>query len=73
MRSMFLTLEVSKLTGWLKAAASCRVESRACDEGRGVQAGRRGSYRARGAVAGASGVHVEDQRLGGWGGQGTRG
>ena len=43
MLAMCVTLEVSKLTGWLKAAAPCRVESRACDEGRGVQAGRRGS------------------------------
>ena len=42
-RYMVVTLEVSKLTGWLKAVAACRVESRACDEGRGVQAGRRGS------------------------------
>ena len=43
MRAMFVTRDVSKLTGWLKAAAFCRVESRACDAGRGVQAGRRGS------------------------------
>ena len=40
---MSVTLDVSKLSGWLKAAAFCRVESRACDAGRGVQAGRRGS------------------------------
>ena len=43
MAAMFVTLDVSKLSGWLKAAAFCRIESRACDEGRGVQAGRRGS------------------------------
>ena len=43
MLNMIVTLDVSKLTGWLKAYAACRVESRACDEGRGVQAGRRGS------------------------------
>ena len=43
---MFVTRDVSKFTGWLKALAPCRVESRACDEGGGVQAGRRGSYRA---------------------------
>ena len=43
MAFMFVTREVSKLSGCLKAAAACRVESRACDEGRGVQAGRRGS------------------------------
>ena len=43
MDPMFVTLDVSKLTGWLKAAAFYRVESRACDAGRGVRAGRRGS------------------------------
>jgi len=26
MRYMFVTLEVSKLSGWLKADANCRVE-----------------------------------------------
>ena len=40
---MSVTRDVSKLSGWLKAVASCRVESRTCDKGRGVQAGRRGS------------------------------
>jgi len=30
---MSLTLEVLKLSGWLKADASCRVEGRACDAG----------------------------------------
>jgi hypothetical protein len=30
---MSVTLEVSKLSGWLKADASCRVEGRACDAG----------------------------------------
>jgi len=39
---MLVTLEVSKLSGWLKAVAYCRVEGRACDAGgRGVRAGRR--------------------------------
>ena len=38
-----LTLEVSKLSGWLNALAFCRVESRACDVGRAVRVGRRGS------------------------------
>ena len=40
---MLVTRDVSKLSGWLKAVANCRVESRACDAGRGVQAGRRES------------------------------
>ena len=30
---MVVTLEVSKLSGWLKAFAFCRVEGRACDAG----------------------------------------
>ena len=30
---MVVTLEVSKLSGWLKADATCRVEGRACDAG----------------------------------------
>jgi len=33
MRLMSVTLEVSKLSGWLKADAYCRVEGRACDAG----------------------------------------
>ena len=31
---MYMTLEVSKLSGWLKADARCRVEGRACDAGK---------------------------------------
>ena len=33
---MIVTLEVSKLSGWLNAFADCRVERRACDAGRGA-------------------------------------
>ena len=33
---MVVTLEVSKLSGWLNADESCRVERRACDAGRGA-------------------------------------
>ena len=33
MAYMVVTLEVSKLSGWLKADAYCRVEGRACDAG----------------------------------------
>ena len=36
MYCMYLTLDVSKLSGWLKAVACCRVEKRACDAGRGT-------------------------------------
>ena len=41
MSRMSVTLEVSKLSGWLKADALCRVEGRACDAGGEVRAGRR--------------------------------
>ena len=33
---MVVTLDVSKLSGWLNADAPCRVERRACDAGRGA-------------------------------------
>ena len=67
MRNMVLTLEVSKLSGWLKADAACRVEGRGhmrCGEGE-VRAGRR--ERAWGVVA-AHKRHARgwpDPRLGG--------
>jgi hypothetical protein len=51
-RNMWLivvTLEVSKLSGWLKADASYRVEGRACDAGE--ERCEPGSGRARGVVA----------------------
>ena len=34
MTDMVVTLDVSKLSGWLNALAFCRVEKRACDVGR---------------------------------------
>jgi hypothetical protein len=33
---MFVTLDVSQLSGWLNAGACCRVEGRAYDVGRGA-------------------------------------
>ena len=39
MRYMFVTLDVTKLSGWLNAEAYCRVERRACDAGRGAGRG----------------------------------
>jgi hypothetical protein len=45
MRLMSMKLEVSKLSGWLKADACCRVEGRACDAG-----GRGASREAGGPV-----------------------
>ena len=39
MPRMSVTLDVSKLSGWLNANVTCRVERRACDVGRGVGRG----------------------------------
>ena len=50
---MFVTLDVSKLSGWLNADASCRVERRECGAGRGTGPG---SLRALGG-GDASGMH----------------
>ena len=49
MPSIVVTLDVSKLSGWLNAAADCRVERRTYDAGRGVgrEAGGRGPAAAR--------------------------
>ena len=54
MRAMSVTLEVSKLSGWLNADAPCRVERRACDMGRGAgrEAGRRGTAAVQAACTG---------------------
>jgi hypothetical protein len=43
MPNMVVTLDVSKLSGWLKKSAPCRVERRACDAG-----GERGGSREAG-------------------------
>ena len=36
MLPMVVTLDVSKLSGWLNTDAYCRVERRACNVGRGA-------------------------------------
>eukprot|EP00964_Phaeocystis_antarctica_P045660 scaffold26294_cov60-Phaeocystis_antarctica.AAC.2 len=54
---MFVTLEVSKLSGWLNANARCRVERRACAMRVEVWAGRRRTTAAQAAARG--GAHVE--------------
>ena len=51
MRLMSVTLDVSKLSGWLNAVAYCRVGRKACDAGRGAAAG---GYREAGGRGGAS-------------------
>ena len=45
MRLMVVTLDVSKLSGWLNAVADCRVQREAYHEGdmEGQETGRRGS------------------------------
>ena len=65
---MLVTLEVSRLSGWLKAAASCQVEGRGtCDAGRGAR--REAGERARG---GSVGMHARGLPQG-LGAKGTRG
>ena len=56
---IFVTLDVSKLSGWLNAYAYCRVESRAYDAERGVGRGREGVGRRQLT----SGRHGERVRL----------
>ena len=68
MRLMSVTLEVSKLSGWLKADAACRVDWRACDAGE--ERCELGSGRARGVVAARQEARTgkkPDSRLGGQG------
>ena len=66
---MSVTLDVSKLSGWLNAFAVCRVETRACTAEGGMRCG---------AVAAREGVDQRRRFAGGVGptdcwGQGTRG
>jgi len=57
MYPMFVTLDVSRLSGWLNVFADCRVEREAWEEG-GMQAGGRGGGRGRrGVRKKACGVH----------------
>eukprot|EP00964_Phaeocystis_antarctica_P071405 scaffold43566_cov29-Phaeocystis_antarctica.AAC.1 len=68
---MSVTLDVSKLSGWLKADAPCRVEKRAYDAGRGAERKAEGV----GAVAAqaAQAARMGRAQLEGWEGPGTRG
>ena len=59
MLRMFVTLDVSKLSGWLNADAPCRVERRAYDAERGVGRGRESVGRRQRT----SGMHGERGRL----------
>jgi hypothetical protein len=57
---MVVTLEVSKLSGWLNLVALCRVEKRACDAGRGAgrEVGGREAVAAQAACTGEGLNHV---------------
>ena len=61
MRRMVVTLDVSKLSGWLNFDAICRVERRAYDAERGLDRGQEGMGRRQRT----SGMHGERARL--WG------
>ena len=50
MAYMFVTLNVSTLSGWLNATAFCQVERRTCDAGRDVRAGRRAALGVQGGM-----------------------
>ena len=67
MFTMVVTLDVSKLSGWLNAAAVCRVEREPC--------GKRGSMRGRATGGawggGASSVCREEPNCGGCAGRGS--
>ena len=57
-----VTLEVSKLSGWLNADAPCRyIQTGACGAGRGVPAGRRGGTRS---VWGRARLQIGDRATG---------
>ena len=61
MRYMLVTLEVSKLSGWLNARASCRVQSGAWEAGDMQSPGGR-------RPVGGSGKHVGAVQLEDWAG-----
>ena len=67
MAFMVVTLEVSKLRGWLKAGANCRVEGRACMRcgGGEVRAGMREGLWCGGGTT--RGMHGEKARVKAWG------
>jgi hypothetical protein len=66
---MVVTLEVSMLSGWLKADAACQVEGRACDAGgRGVRAGWREGLGCGGV--GTQARHARERSVSWLGGQG---
>ena len=69
MKFMSVTLDVSRLSGWLNATAFCRVERRACDAGRG--AGREAGGRVVASAQAAHAVLAGSVRLKAIGGQGT--
>ena len=68
MDSMSVTLDVSKLSGWLNAVASCRVETRAHTmrgaEVQTAEAGGQASCGTGGGSADATGLHCLEGRLG---------
>jgi hypothetical protein len=69
---MLVTLEVSKLSGWLKAGACCRVEGGHVMRGGEVRAGRREGLWCGGGTT--SGMHGDISRLKATlGAKGTRG
>ena len=58
-----MTLDVSKLSGWLNADTDCRVERRAYDAERGVGRGREGVGRQQ-RTSGMHRVRAQQRGLG---------
>eukprot|EP00964_Phaeocystis_antarctica_P066652 scaffold40320_cov67-Phaeocystis_antarctica.AAC.1 len=67
MPSMVVTLEVSKLSGWLNADAPCRESKRGHTVREDVRAGRREAAGDRGArsVQGRARLQIRDRARGG--------
>ena len=58
MDSIAMTLDVSKLSGWLNADAACRVEGKAWGEGAAWRAGEGGAHRGGGASSVQAGYQL---------------
>jgi len=67
MAYIFVTLDVSKLSGWLNTDADCRVERRACDVGRGAARQAGGRW-----VAATQAACAREGPTQGWGGHRAR-
>ena len=61
MSSIVVTLDVSRLSGWLNAFALCRVERRACDAEGGAVAAARAACKGEGPTGGWGAGHAAER------------